>query len=154
MEASLRHERQNFLSKFQTRTTREGLYILTCRSCITISLQVLGIPDGNVYQKLEKDPMMRCRHFKHISFSKIFFSRKTFSLGSQEDFNLKNGFNKTDMKFTFFVPSDQAWDHIKKQHATAYKVMTLSSLSFLSHCCRSCSWEISTTKFTTSSRDI
>ena len=36
------------------------------------------------------------------------------------------------MKFTFFVPSDQAWDQIKKQHASAYKVITFSSLILIS----------------------
>ena len=73
-----------------------------------------------------------CSNIHVFHFLKFSFSRKTFSLGSQEDFNLKNGFNKTDMKFTFFVPSDQAWDQIKKQHASAYKVITFSSLILIS----------------------
>ena len=48
--------------------------------------------------------------------------RKTFSLGNQENFNQKNGFNKTELEFTYLVPSDQAWEEVRKEYATAYKV--------------------------------
>ena len=52
----------------------------------------------------------------------LFTFSKTFSLGNQEHFNLKNGLNKTHINFTYLVPSDQAWEDIKKEHASVYKV--------------------------------
>ena len=45
---------------------------------------------------------------------------KTFNLGKQEHFN--DQLNNPDLQFTFLVPTDQAWDQIKKDFATAYKV--------------------------------
>ena len=54
----------------------------------------------------------------HINFS------KTFELGNQEHFNTNNGFNKTDVQFTYLVPTDQAWEDLKSgEFASAYKVI-------------------------------
>ena len=50
---------------------------------------------------------------------------KTFNLGKQEHFN--DQLNDTDLQFTFLVPTDQAWDQIQKDFATAYKVTWKSS---------------------------
>jgi len=79
--------------------------------------RVLGIPVGNIHQKLEKDPMMS----------------KSYTLGTQEHFNLRNGFNKTDMKFTYLVPSDQAWEDVKKEHASAYKILFMGDFYYQAH---------------------
>ena len=35
---------------------------------------------------------------------------------------MKNGLNNTQINFTYLVPSDQAWEDIKKEHASVYKV--------------------------------
>ena len=56
------------------------------------------------------------------NYFNLFTSSKTFSLGNQEHFNVKNGLNKTHLNFTYLVPSDQAWEDIKKEHASVYKV--------------------------------
>ena len=48
---------------------------------------------------------------------------KTYQLGSQEHFNLNNGFNNSDLKFTYLVPTDQAWENLRTgDFASAYKV--------------------------------
>ena len=52
----------------------------------------------------------------------LFICSKTFSLGSQEHFNVKNGLNETHTNFTYLVPSDQAWEDIRKEHSSVYKV--------------------------------
>ena len=52
----------------------------------------------------------------------LFIFSKTFSLGKQEHFNVKNGLNESHSNFTYLVPSDQAWEDIKKEHASVYKV--------------------------------
>ena len=57
-----------------------------------------------------------------LSFLIACYNRKTFSLGNQEHFNQKNGFNKTELEFTYLVPSDQAWEEVRKEYASAYKV--------------------------------
>lgn len=77
--------------------------------------RVLGIPRDTIYDKLAMDPMMS----------------KTFDLGKQEHFNdqLKEG----DIKFTFLVPTDQAWDQIKQDFATAYKVLFMGDFFYQVH---------------------
>lgn len=65
-------------------------------------------------------------------FSLLIFS-KSYTLGTQEHFNLRNGFNKTDMKFTYLVPSDQAWEDVKKEHASAYKILFMGDFYYQAH---------------------
>ena len=66
--------------------------------------QVLGVPVDNVYEKLAKDPMMT----------------KTFDLGNQEHFN--DDFKNEEEKFTYLVPTDNAWEEVQQEMATAHKV--------------------------------
>ena len=66
--------------------------------------QVLGVPVDSVYEKLAKDPMMT----------------KTFDLGNQEHFN--DDFKNEEEKFTYLVPTDNAWEEVQQEMATAHKV--------------------------------
>eukprot|EP00090_Calanus_glacialis_P012795 TRINITY_DN2142_c0_g1_i1.p1 TRINITY_DN2142_c0_g1~~TRINITY_DN2142_c0_g1_i1.p1 ORF type:complete len:616 (-),score=157.05 TRINITY_DN2142_c0_g1_i1:467-2314(-) len=77
--------------------------------------RVLGIPQDTIERKLARDPMMS----------------KTFDLGKQEHFN--DQLNKTELQFTFLVPTDQAWDQIKKDFATAYKVLFMGDFFYQVH---------------------
>jgi len=80
--------------------------------------KVLGIPVDNVYNKLMTDPMMS----------------KTFELGNQEHFNTNNGFNKTDVQFTYLVPTDQAWEDLKSgDFASAYKILFMGDFYYQTH---------------------
>ena len=91
--------------------------------------RVLGIPQNNLYEKLEMDPMMS----------------KTFDLGKQEHFN--DQLRNEKMNFTYLVPTDQAWDQIKTDFATAYKVKQRTILFYRSEFFfRFCLWAISFTK--------
>ena len=58
----------------------------------------------SVYEKLAKDPMMT----------------KTFDLGNQEHFN--DDFKNEEEKFTYLVPTDNAWEEVQQEMATAHKV--------------------------------
>jgi len=80
--------------------------------------KVLGIPRDNMYNKLKTDPMMR----------------KTFELGNQEHFNINNGFNKSEIKFTYLVPTDQAWEQLKTgDFASAYKILFMGEFYYQTH---------------------
>jgi len=56
---------------------------------------------------------------------------KTFNLGRQEHFN--DQLNSTDLKFTYLVPTDQAWGLIKKEFATAYKILFMGDYYYQVH---------------------
>merc|ERR1712079_935245 len=72
----------------------------------------------NVYNKLMTDPMMS----------------KTFELGNQEHFNTNNSFNKTDVQFTYLVPTDQAWEDLKSgDFASAYKILFMGDFYYQTH---------------------
>jgi len=77
--------------------------------------RVLGIPRDTIYDKLAMDPMMS----------------KTFDLGKQEHFN--DQLKGEDTQFTFLVPTDQAWDQIKNDFATAYKVLFMGDFFYQVH---------------------
>lgn len=77
--------------------------------------RVLGIPRDTIAAKLAMDPMMS----------------KTYTLGKQEHFN--DQLNKNDLKFTFLVPTDQAWEQIRKDYATAYKVLFMGEFFYQVH---------------------
>jgi len=77
--------------------------------------RVLGIPQDTIEKKLASDPMMS----------------KTFNLGRQEHFN--DQLNSTDLKFTYLVPTDQAWGLIKKEFATAYKILFMGDYYYQVH---------------------
>merc|ERR1719266_2751552 len=80
--------------------------------------KVLGIPVNNIYTKLKTDPMMR----------------RAFELGNQEHFNTNNGFNKTDVHFTYLVPTDQAWEDLKSgDFASAYKILFMGDFYYQTH---------------------
>jgi len=77
--------------------------------------RVLGIPQDTVYSKLSMDPMMS----------------KTFHLGAQEHFN--DQFKLEDIQFTFLVPTDQAWEQIQRDFASAYKVLFMGDFFYQVH---------------------
>jgi uncharacterized surface protein with fasciclin (FAS1) repeats len=79
---------------------------------IQVINKVLGFPQDNVREKLRSDPMMT----------------KTNSLGEQEHFN--DQFANDDLSYTFLVPSDKAWDKVKNEFATAYKVLFMGPFSY------------------------
>lgn len=64
---------------------------------------VLGAPYSTVLEKLKKDPMMR----------------STYTLGDRSEFNLE--LNNTKTKFTYFVPSDYAWQQTELIFPSAHK---------------------------------
>ena len=51
-----------------------------------------------------------------------------FSLGNQNHFN--HMFNKTEEKFTYIVPSNEAWEEINRQFASAYKILFMGAFSY------------------------
>jgi len=63
----------------------------------------LGIPSGTLFDKIAKDPMLT----------------SAFSLGEQDHHNdrLKDK-RKT---FTYLAPSNEAWEDLRRRHATAHK---------------------------------
>jgi len=77
--------------------------------------RVLGIPQDTIERKLAMDPMMS----------------NTFNLGKQEHFN--DQLNQSDLQFTYLVPTDQAWDILKKDFATAYKVLFMGDYYYQVH---------------------
>jgi uncharacterized surface protein with fasciclin (FAS1) repeats len=77
--------------------------------------RVLGIPQDTVKAKLSMDPMMS----------------NTFDLGTQEHFNEQ--LNNKDVKFTYLVPTDQAWQKLKTEYATAHKVLFMGDYYYQVH---------------------
>ena len=63
-------------------------------------------------EKLAMDPMLS----------------SVFSLGNQNHFN--HMFNKTEEKFTYIVPSNEAWEEINRQFASAYKILFMGAFSY------------------------
>jgi len=76
--------------------------------------RVLGVPVDSVYEKLAKDPMMT----------------KTFDLGNQEHFN--DDFKNEEEKFTYLVPTDNAWEEVQQEMATAHKVLFMGEFFYQS----------------------
>jgi len=76
--------------------------------------QVLGIPLNTVTDKLRDDPMMQ----------------STYLLGEQEHLNSQLG--RQDIKYTYIVPSDKAWNHIKTKWSSAYKVLFMGQFDYQS----------------------
>jgi len=77
--------------------------------------QVLGVPLQTIQEKLQSDPMMH----------------STFMLGEQEHFNSQLGSNT--INYTYIVPSDTAWEEIKLQYSTAYKVLFMGQFDYQAH---------------------
>jgi len=77
--------------------------------------RVLGIPQDTIKRKLGMDPMMS----------------NTFELGTQEHFN--DQLNRSDVAFTYLVPTNQAWEKLQKQYATAYKVLFMGEYFYQVH---------------------
>ncbi|XP_013782766.1 fasciclin-1-like [Limulus polyphemus] len=74
--------------------------------------RVLGLPYQTVMEKLSSDPDLR----------------KTFQLGAYDDWNLK--LNNREKHFTFFAPSQEAWDDLEKNMPTEYKQMSMDIYSY------------------------
>lgn len=73
---------------------------------------VLGAPYATVAEKLKKDPMMR----------------STYTLASQSDF--LSQINDTSRRYTFFVPSDQAWREFGLQDPSAHKKLFMPEFRY------------------------
>ena len=56
------------------------------------------------------------------------FSSSVYSLGKQNHFN-KMFANKKE-KFTYLVPSDEAWRHLHKSFATVHKILFMGDFSY------------------------
>jgi len=52
-------------------------------------------------------------------------------LGEQEHFNSQLGSNT--INYTYIVPSDTAWEEIKLQYSTAYKVLFMGQFDYQAH---------------------
>ncbi|CAG0924362.1 unnamed protein product [Notodromas monacha] len=70
---------------------------------------VLGIPYQNVFKKLSTDPMMKI----------------TYDLGTQRNFNEQMEDDKK--KFTFFVPSNEAWEKQQSKNPSAMKKIMMGA---------------------------
>jgi len=67
--------------------------------------KVLGIPSSSINQKLSEDPMLS----------------STFTLGAQDHFNRM--LDVKGSKFTYLVPSNEAWENIQGEMASTWKVL-------------------------------
>ena len=103
--------------------------------------KVLGIPSSTIKQKLSEDPMLRLLFYinpsKYKVFDNIFVDPKhcnftyyrnffelissTYSLGAQNHFNAM--LEKTDSKYTYLVPSNEAWKNLQGKMASTWKVL-------------------------------
>ncbi|XP_076044280.1 fasciclin 1 Fas1 domain-containing isoform X2 [Oratosquilla oratoria] len=73
---------------------------------------ILGIPSQTVYEKLASDPMLS----------------STFSLSEQEGWNHR--LQSRDQRFTIFVPSNDAWDYIKREMPSAHKKLFMGGFGY------------------------
>ncbi|XP_076347927.1 fasciclin-1-like [Tachypleus tridentatus] len=74
--------------------------------------RMLGLPYQTVMEKLSTDPDLR----------------RTFQLGTYDDWNLK--LNNREKRFTFFAPSQKAWDDLERNMPTEYKQMSMDIYSY------------------------
>ncbi|XP_054161608.1 fasciclin-1-like [Oppia nitens] len=71
--------------------------------------RVLGMPFQNIFDKLKSDPQ--------LSFS--------FELGRQGNQNWNEQLLREDRRFTYFVPSNDAWDQFKRENPSEYKQLEM-----------------------------
>ncbi|CAG2119233.1 unnamed protein product, partial [Medioppia subpectinata] len=71
--------------------------------------RVLGMPFQNIYDKLNTDPSLNF----------------TFELGRQGNQNWNEQLLREDRRFTYFVPSNDAWDQFKKENPSEYKQLEM-----------------------------
>lgn len=74
--------------------------------------RVLGLPYQTVMEKLSSDPYLR----------------QTFEMGRYDDWNLN--LNNRNKRFTFFAPSQKAWDDLQIEMPTEYKQMSMDIYSY------------------------
>ncbi|XP_022258774.1 fasciclin-1-like [Limulus polyphemus] len=74
--------------------------------------RMLGLPYQTVMEKLSSEPYLR----------------QTFEMGRYDDWNLK--LNNRNKRFTFFAPSQRAWDDLKNEMPTEYKQMSMDLYSY------------------------
>lgn len=86
--------------------------IATKNGVIHIIDRILGIPSQTVYEKLGSDPMLS----------------SSFSLSEQKEWNKR--LLHRDEKFTLFVPSNEAWDYIKRTMPSAHKKLFMGEFSY------------------------
>lgn len=73
---------------------------------------LLGFPQHTIAEKLSHDPMMS----------------SVYTLGNQNHFNKM--FNNSDEKFTYLVPSDQAWRDVHRSFASIHKILFMGSFAY------------------------
>ncbi|XP_065580845.1 fasciclin-1-like isoform X1 [Artemia franciscana] len=76
--------------------------------------KILGIPSASMLDKILSDPMMS----------------DSATLGSQSGFNLRLG--DTNRKYTYFVPSNDAWLKIQRNHASTHKKLFMGGFGYQS----------------------
>ncbi|TRY68541.1 hypothetical protein TCAL_07251 [Tigriopus californicus] len=76
--------------------------------------RVFGLPSQSVFDKLATDPMLS----------------SSFSLGNQDHFN--DRLSNPEESFTFFVPTNKAWELIQKQSASTHKILFMGAFSYQS----------------------
>jgi hypothetical protein len=70
--------------------------------------RVLGMPFQNIYDKLRTDPQ--------LSFS--------YELGRMGNQNWNDQLMREDRRFTYFVPSNEAWEEFKRENPSEYKQLS------------------------------
>jgi uncharacterized surface protein with fasciclin (FAS1) repeats len=71
--------------------------------------RVLGMPFQNIYDKLKSDPQLNF----------------TFSLGQMGNQNWNDQLLREDRRFTYFVPSNEAWEQFKRENPSEYKQLEM-----------------------------
>jgi uncharacterized surface protein with fasciclin (FAS1) repeats len=71
--------------------------------------RVLGMPFQNIYDKLKSDPQLNF----------------TFALGQMGTHNWNDQLIREDRRFTYFVPSNEAWLQFKKENPSEYKQLEM-----------------------------
>ncbi|CAL4059847.1 unnamed protein product, partial [Meganyctiphanes norvegica] len=74
--------------------------------------RILGIPSETVHQKLKTDPMLS----------------DTWTLSQQDEWNAR--LDLKNEKYTFFAPSNDAWDFIKREMPSAHKKLFMGEFSY------------------------
>jgi len=71
--------------------------------------RVLGMPFQNIFDKLKSDPS--------LTF--------TYKLGTQGNQNWNEQLLREDRRFTYFVPSNDAWEQFKRENPSEYKQLDM-----------------------------
>lgn len=76
--------------------------------------RVLGMPFQNLFQKLQSDPNLRT----------------SYQLGTQGRDNWNEELGNENTRFTYFVPSDVAWNEFERENPSEFKQLTEGMASY------------------------